>query len=219
MLSLNNVGKQYLLGKSAVDVLKGVNFSIKAGEFVSIMGKSGSGKTTLLKIIGCLLAPTEGNIQIDNHDIYAQKEKEQAKMRRELIGFVYQSFDLIPELTAYENIILPLLLAKKKVDKTKIESLCDTLGLADKTNHYSIELSGGQQQRVAIARAIVHNPKLLLLDEPTGNLDQETAHQILDLIVKINQEMKTTILLVTHDTDVSKLANRCINIANGIVQG
>jgi len=217
MLLANNIAKEFKHGNVIIEALRKVNLSVFEGELVAIMGKSGSGKTTLLKIIGCLLTPTNGHILIDGKNIYQEPTKKRCILRRKYIGFVNQSFDLIPELSVYENIILPLLLDKKRIEADRINSLCEPLLIQDKMQRYPIELSGGEQQRVAIARALINSPKLLLLDEPTGNLDQQITNQVLDLICYINQKIKTTVLIVTHDVDVAKRADRCISISDGIL--
>lgn len=217
MILLNNITVEYGTNEVKTCALKQVSLQIQQGEVVAIMGKSGSGKTTLLKVIGSLLKPVEGEILFYDENIYDKSEKEKCRFRRQNIGFIYQSYDLIPELTVYENIILPLLLDRKKVDINYLKELCEKMELLDKQKRLPIELSGGEQQRVSIARAMINRPELLLCDEPTGNLDQQTGERIVEAIMQLNQLFGTTILLVTHDLDVAKRANRIICISDGKV--
>lgn len=217
MISLKNVTVEY--GETIVKTraLNQVSLEIQRGEVVTIMGKSGSGKTTLLKTIGGLLKPTAGEIMIHNEDIYLKSEKERCQFRRRCMGFIYQSYDLIPELTIHENVILPLLLDRKAMDMVYLKELYDKMELSGKQKRVPAELSGGEQQRVAIVRAMVNRPELLLCDEPTGNLDQQTGERIMDAIMELNQLFSTTIIVVTHDADIAKRANRIIYISDGKV--
>lgn len=215
MISLKNITKSYADGKSALQVLDGINLNINHGEIIAIMGKSGSGKTTLLNILGGLLQPNEGEVLIDNQNIYQMSDTQRCIFRRQSVGFVYQTFDLFPELSVYDNIILPLLLDKKKIDIAYFEDVTSKLEIFDKQNKLPRELSGGEQQRVAIARAIINSPKLLLCDEPTGNLDEETAEKIMQVIKDINSKYNTTVIIATHDLDIANSTNKIYNIQNG----
>ncbi len=217
MIFLENVVVEYGTAEVKTFALNSISMEIKQGEVVAVMGKSGSGKTTLLKVIGSLLKPTKGKVFIHNEEIYSKKEKEKAQFRRKRLGFVYQSYDLIPELTVQENIILPALLDRKNPDMKYLKELCDKMDLSDKQKRLPTELSGGEQQRVSIARAMINRPEILLCDEPTGNLDQQTGMMILDTILELNRLYDTTILLVTHDFDVAQKANRVIHIFDGKV--
>ena len=200
-----------------VEVLKGINLTVKKGEFISLMGESGSGKSTLLYQIGALDNPTEGEILIDGENIHKANDKQQSIARRENIGFVFQFYNLIPNLTVEENIKLPAVIAKK--DKSEyqqnLDYLLKTVGLEDKKNCLPKQLSGGQQQRVAIARALIMNPKLILADEPTGNLDSKSTKEVMKLFQKINQEKDVTIIQVTHSKSVAKYSSRIVYLKDG----
>lgn len=200
-----------------VEVLKGINLTVKKGEFISLMGESGSGKSTLLYQIGALDTPTEGEILIDGENIHKANDKQQSIARRENIGFVFQFYNLIPNLTVEENIKLPAVIAKK--DKSEyqqnLDYLLKTVGLEDKKNCLPKQLSGGQQQRVAIARALIMNPKLILADEPTGNLDSKSTKEVMKLFQKINQEKDVTIIQVTHSKSVAKYSSRIVYLKDG----
>lgn len=219
MISLKAVTVEYGTGAVKTCALNQVSLKIQQHEVVAVMGKSGSGKTTLLKVIGSLLRPTEGEVLFHNEEIYLKSEKDKCQFRRQSMGFIYQSYDLIPELTVQENIILPVLLDRKKTDKKYLKELCDKMELSDKQRRLPNELSGGEQQRVAIARAMINRPELLLCDEPTGNLDQETGTRIMESILELNRLFGTTILVVTHDFDIAQRANRIIHISDGKVCG
>ena len=211
-----NVTKTYMLGKVPVEALRGVNLKVEAGDFVSILGPSGSGKSTMLNLIGALDKPTSGTLLIDGIDIGKLNDNQLAELRLK-IGFVFQFFNLIPRLTAKDNVELSMSIANmNKADRKKraIE-LLETVGLKDRVNHKPAELSGGQQQRVAIARALANNPKFLLLDEPTGNVDSKTANEVLTLIKKLNVENKVSIIMVTHDQHLAREANRIVQMFDG----
>ncbi len=217
MITVKDVYKTYTLGEVTVPVLKGINLEIKKGEFVSIMGPSGSGKSTLLYLLGGLESVTEGTIQISSRDIVHLDDKDQSKMRRREIGFVFQNYNLVPNLTVEENILLPLLLdGKKKKDlKAKLEDILNIVGLQDHRHHTPMQLSGGQQQRVAIARAVITSPDIIFADEPIGNLDSVMGTEILTLLQRINQERHTTIIMVTHSEESAKYTNRVIRLKDG----
>lgn len=216
MITIKDLCKTYGKGNAVVKALDGVNLTISDGEFIAVIGKSGSGKTTLLNLIGGLDTATSGNIIFDNEDITKMKDRVLADFRLRKIGFVFQFFDLIPELTAQENIVLPLRLAKKKAPDW--QSIAKQLHIEDKLKSYPSELSGGQQQRVAIARALINNPKLILADEPTGALDSKTAAEIMELFRELNKDGHT-VIIVTHDLEIAKQCDRIIEISDGkIVQ-
>jgi putative ABC transport system ATP-binding protein len=211
-----NVTKTYMLGKVPVEALRGVNLRVESGDFVSILGPSGSGKSTLLNLIGALDKPTNGTLLIDGVDIGTLSDNQLAELRIK-IGFVFQFFNLISRLTARDNVELSLSIANKnKTDRRKraIE-LLETVGLKDRINHKPTELSGGQQQRVAIARALANNPKFLLLDEPTGNVDSKTASEVITLIKKLNTEQNVSIIMVTHDEKLAREARRTVQVIDG----
>jgi putative ABC transport system ATP-binding protein len=211
-----NVTKTYMLGKVPVEALRGVNLKVEAGDFVSILGPSGSGKSTMLNLIGALDKPTSGTLLIDGVDIGKLNDNQLSELRLK-IGFVFQFFNLIPRLTAKDNVELSMSIANmNKADRKKraIE-LLETVGLKDRVNHKPAELSGGQQQRVAIARALANNPKFLLLDEPTGNVDSKTASEVLILIKKLNVEKNVSIIMVTHDQHLAREASRTVQMFDG----
>ena len=211
-----NLTKTYMLGKVPVEALQGVNLKVEAGDFVSILGPSGSGKSTMLNLIGALDKPTSGTLLIDGVDISKLNDNQLADLRRR-IGFVFQFFNLIPRLTAKDNVELSMAIAdmnKAERRKRAIE-LLETVGLKDRVNHKPAELSGGQQQRVAIARALANNPKFLLLDEPTGNIDSKTASEVLGLIKKLNVENNVSIIMVTHDQHLAREAKRTAQMFDG----
>lgn len=217
VIQVRNLTKELPLGKVVVHALRGVNMSIYAGEMVSIVGPSGSGKSTLLGLIGGLDSPTSGSIEIDGVDITHMNEDQLTEIRNEKIGFIFQFFNLIPTLTAVENVALPIQFAHKpqfKPDK-RARELLGILGLGDRLNHRPSELSGGQQQRVAIARALANNPPLLLADEPTGNLDTESGRIVLDALKQVQQESGTTVVIVTHDPDLADFSNRILTLVDG----
>ena len=211
-----NVTKTYMLGKVPVEALRGVNLKVEAGDFVSILGPSGSGKSTMLNLIGALDKPTSGTLLIDGIDIGKLNDNQLAELRLK-IGFVFQFFNLIPRLTAKDNVELSMSIANmNKADREKraIE-LLETVGLKDRVNHKPAELSGGQQQRVAIARALANNPKFLLLDEPTGNVDSKTASEVLSLIKKLNIEKNVSVIMVTHDQHLAREASKTMQMFDG----
>jgi putative ABC transport system ATP-binding protein len=215
-----NVIKSFKDGDNLVEVLKNINLSIKEGEFVSIMGASGCGKSTLLYLLGGLDTPDQGEIWIHNKDINKMKDKEKSKLRRTQIGFVFQFYNLVQNLSVEENILLPLIMEGKKPANYKkdLDEILEIVGLSDKRKVIPSKLSGGQQQRVAIARSIIANPDIILADEPTGNLDSKSGAEIMDLFGRINAEKKITILQVTHSNEAAGYGNRIIHLKDGIIE-
>ena len=207
--------RRYGEGDTAVEALRGVSLGIEAGRMTAIMGPSGSGKSTLMHLLAGLDTPTEGRIVVDGIDITNLSEKKLTKLRRDTIGFVFQFFNLLPMLTAEENVTLPLAIAGKKVDESWLADLLDAVGIADRRNHRPAELSGGQQQRVAVARALVTRPKVLFADEPTGNLDSSSSKEVLSLLRRSVDEWGQTIVMVTHDAGAAAMADRILFIADG----
>lgn len=217
MLALENIGKTYLTDKMETVALANVNLNINKGEFVSIMGPSGCGKSTLLNIIGLLDAPSDGEIVFDGKPLHNYKDKQLAQVRNETIGFIFQSFHLIQDLSVVDNVELPLLYRKvsaKERRQLALEAL-EKVGLKARTHHFPAQLSGGQQQRVAIARAIVGRPKLLLADEPTGNLDSHMGAEIMGILNSLNKDDSTTIVMVTHDKEQAEQTERIIRVYDG----
>ncbi|SDG33100.1 ABC transporter ATP-binding protein [Desulfosporosinus hippei] len=214
-----SLSKMYKLGTVDVEVLKDVNVIIHKGEFVSIMGPSGSGKSTLLYLIGGLDKPTSGCIRVNGKEISKMKDKEESSMRRKEIGFVFQFYNLIPNLSVEENILLPILLDGKKTKnyKQELDEILTIVGLSDRRNHTPKELSGGQQQRVAIARALINEPEIILADEPIGNLDSKTGTEVMELLKSINLERGRTIIQVTHSREAADYGQRIINLRDGKV--
>ncbi|MEW6622318.1 MAG: ABC transporter ATP-binding protein [Bacillota bacterium] len=213
------VHKTFQMGEVSLEVLKGIDLEIHAGEFVSIMGPSGSGKSTLLYLLGGLDKPTKGQILVLGQDISQMKDVDESRMRRRNVGFVFQFYNLIPNLSVEDNIMLPILLdgQKLKTYKETLDDILEVVGLADRRKHTPRELSGGQQQRVAIARALINQPEIVLADEPTGNLDSKTTTEILELFQKINREKQKTIVQVTHSRDAAEYGNRIIHVMDGKV--
>ena len=212
--------KQYGTGETAVHALAGVNLSVENGEFVAVVGTSGSGKSTLLHMLGGLDRATSGKVYVDGKDIFALKDEELTIFRRRKIGFVFQSFNLVPVLSVYENIVLPLQLDGKTVDNSFIGEIAEALGLKEKLNVLPNQLSGGQQQRVAIARALAAKPAILLADEPTGNLDSRTSQDVMGLLKTTSTKFAQTIVMITHNEEIAQLADRIIRIEDGrIVTG
>lgn len=217
IIEVQNVTKQFDLSAQIVYAVRDATFTIQRGEFVSIVGPSGSGKSTLLGLLGGLDAPSAGTIRLDGVDISQMRERELTQIRNQKIGFVFQFFNLIPALTALENVALPVHFAHRrqfKPEKRALE-LLNLFGLGDRLHHLPAQLSGGQQQRVAIARAIANNPPLILADEPTGNLNTEAGHLVLDTLKQIRQQSNTTIVVVTHDAYVAQQADRTLNLVDG----
>lgn len=217
ILTTVNLCKTYGKGEAKVDALKDVSFSVSKGEFVSVMGPSGSGKSTLLNMLGALDFPTAGKVFIDGRDIFSMKEEEMSVFRRRNIGFIFQAYNLVPELNVEENIILPLLLDYKKPDRRYIDELVDILGLADRKHHLPNQLSGGQQQRVAIGRALAARPAIILADEPTGNLDTKNSKDIINLLKLSVDRYKQTLIMITHNPNYASFADRVLNVEDGVV--
>lgn len=220
ILETRDLKKQYGTGETAVHALAGVNLSVENGEFVAVVGTSGSGKSTLLHMLGGLDRATSGKVYVDGKDIFALKDEELTIFRRRKIGFVFQSFNLVPVLSVYENIVLPLQLYGKTVDNAFIGEIAEALGLKEKLNVLPNQLSGGQQQRVAIARALAAKPAILLADEPTGNLDSRTSQDVMGLLKTTSTKFAQTIVMITHNEEIAQLADRIIRIEDGrIVTG
>ncbi len=217
IVKTSGLSKVYGEGITRVDALKDVDISIAQGEFVAIVGPSGSGKSTLLHLLGGVDRPTSGKVIVDGIDIYSLNEKELAVFRRRKVGFIFQFYNLIPVLTAKENIMLPLLLDHKEPDREYITELIDLLGLRDRQNRLPNELSGGQQQRVSIGRALAYNPSIVLADEPTGNLDSKNSKEIVNLLKFSVQKYHQTVVMVTHDLELATQADRIITIEDGQV--
>jgi putative ABC transport system ATP-binding protein len=222
VIELKDVKKDYPLGATTVHALRGVDLTVKEGDFISIVGPSGSGKTTLLNIIGCIDQPTGGLVKIHEEDVTTYSDRKLTDLRLHTIGFIFQTFNLIPVLSARENVEFPLLLMKKETlskrdIRERAEKLIEEVGLKDQINQKPYELSGGQRQRVAIARALVTRPALVLADEPTANLDSETGEMILELMKELNTIEKTTFVFSTHDPDILKYANGIVKIKDGLM--
>ena len=218
MIEIKDITKSYGQDKNRVDVLKGISFSIKEGSFIAIMGTSGSGKTTLMNCISGINMIDSGEILYENQDIGKLNTEQRKLFRRSNIGMVFQSFDLLPILNVRENILLPIKLNHLKLDESYFNEIVETLGIDHKLKNRINELSGGEQQRVAIARALITRPKLLCADEPTGNLDRKNTIEVMNLFKKINKEMKTTILMITHDHQVAEYADEIIKIDDGRIE-
>lgn len=215
ILKVENLCKQYGKGENKVTALDNVSFTVNKGEFVAIVGASGSGKSTLLHLIGGVDRPTSGKVFIDGKDIYKFNDDELAIFRRRQVGLIYQFYNLIPILNVEENITLPLKLDNKNIDKQRLVELIKVLGLEERRTHLPNELSGGQQQRTSIGRAMITNPAIILADEPTGNLDSKASDEIVALLKKSNKDYKQTIIMITHNLEIAKVADRIIKIEDG----
>ncbi len=220
IVETKNLKKYYQLGSNTVKALDGVNFRVKPQEFVAIIGKSGSGKSTLMHMIGGLDVPTEGEVIVAGKNLAGLTREQLAVFRRRRVGFVFQSYNLVPDLNIYENVVLPIELDGKRIDKEFVDEILTLLQLTDKKETLPSTLSGGQQQRVAIARAIAAKPQILLCDEPTGNLDTATSHDVMGLLKIVAKQFRQTIVLITHDNDIAQMADRIVRIEDGkIVKG
>lgn len=218
ILKTINLCKSYGSAEVKVEALKDVNLSVRQGEFVAIVGASGSGKSSLLHLLGGVDRPTSGRVIIDGTELYTKSEEELALFRRRKIGFIFQSYNLIPVLSTEENIKLPMLLENKKVDEAYLEELLDILGLINRRQHLPSELSGGQQQRTAIGRALINKPSIILADEPTGNLDSKHSKEIVDLLTFSVKKYNQTLIMITHDLNIAQRADRVVKIEDGFLQ-
>jgi putative ABC transport system ATP-binding protein len=219
VIHLEQIRKHYIMGKQQLQVLKGISLDIKKNEYVALMGPSGSGKSTLMNILGCLDTPTAGTYVLNGQDVSKMEDNALAEVRNMEIGFVFQQFNLLPRLTALENVALPLVYAgmSRKLRNERALHVLDLVNLSDRSHHKPNELSGGQSQRVAIARALVNEPSIILADEPTGNLDTKTSYEIMDIFGKIHSE-GNTVVLVTHEEDIAKHAHRIVRLRDGIIE-
>ena len=215
IVETKNLKKYYQMGENTVKALDGIDFCVKDQEFVAIIGKSGSGKSTLLHMLGGLDEPTEGEVRVQGRSLSGLKKDQLAIFRRRNVGFIFQNYNLVPDLNVYENVILPVELDGREVDAEYVQKIIDLLGLSDKKESFPGTLSGGQQQRVAIARALAAKPAIILADEPTGNLDSATNHEVLGLLKMVAKQFSQTIILITHDRDIAQLADRIIRIEDG----
>jgi putative ABC transport system ATP-binding protein len=217
ILKVENLCKTYGKGETQVNALKSVSFSMEKGEFAAVVGESGSGKSTLLNCIGGLDNPTSGKVFLEGKDLFSMHEEELTVFRRRNIGFVFQSFQLVPELTVEQNIIFPILLDYQKPDLGSVNEILQVLGLTERRHHLPSQLSGGQQQRVAIGRALITKPMLILADEPTGNLDSKTSQDVIDLLVKASRHYQQTILMITHNVGLTSSVDRFLRVSDGVL--
>ena len=218
ILNTINLGKTYGKDENKVEALKNINLSFEKGKFTSIVGPSGSGKSTLLHCIAGLDSISSGKVLINDIDISTLNEEEMSKFRREKFGFIFQSFNLIQAVNVYDNITLPIQIDNKKIDKKYVDKIIELLGLSDKVNKFPNELSGGQQQRVAIARALANKPEIIFADEPTGNLDSKTTNEVMNLLKTCVKEFGQTLIMITHNDEIAKVADKCIEIQDGMVK-
>ena len=217
LLEVNNICKTYGSGETAVHALKKVSFSVPKGEYVAIVGESGSGKSTLLNMIGALDTPTSGKVVIGDKEIFSMNDNRLTVFRRRNIGFIFQAFNLIPELTVEQNIIFPVLLDYQKPDRKYLEELLTVLNLKERRNHLPSQLSGGQQQRVAIGRALITRPSLILADEPTGNLDTQNSSEVIALLKEASRKYEQTIIMITHNRSIAQSADRILQVSDGVL--
>ena len=217
LLEVNNICKTYGSGETAVHALKKVSFSVPKGEYVAIVGESGSGKSTLLNMIGALETPTSGKVVIGGKEIFSMNDNRLTVFRRRNIGFIFQAFNLIPELTVEQNIIFPVLLDYQKPDRKYLEELLTVLNLKERRNHLQSQLSGGQQQRVAIGRALITRPSLILADEPTGNLDTQNSSEVIALLKEASRKYEQTIIMITHNRSIAQSADRILQVSDGVL--
>ncbi len=217
LLEVSNVSKTYGSGEAAVKALKKVSFSVPKGEYVAVVGESGSGKSTLLNMIGALDTPTSGKVVISGKEIFSMNDRKLTIFRRRNIGFIFQAFNLIPELTVEQNIIFPVLLDYQKPDRKYLEELLSVLNLKERRSHLPSQLSGGQQQRVAIGRALITRPSLILADEPTGNLDTANSSEVIALLKEASRKYEQTIVMITHSRSIAQTADRVLNVSDGVL--
>mgnify|MGYP002597689277 CR=1 FL=1 len=217
LLEVDNICKTYGTGETAVHALKKVSFSVPKGEYVAIVGESGSGKSTLLNMIGALDTPTSGKVVIGGKEIFSMNDNRLTVFRRRNIGFIFQAFNLIPELTVEQNIIFPVLLDYQKPDRKYLEELLTVLNLKERRNHLPSQLSGGQQQRVAIGRALITRPSLILADEPTGNLDTQNSSEVIALLKEASRKYEQTIIMITHNRSIAQSADRILQVSDGVL--
>ena len=217
LLEVKDICKTYGSGETAVHALKNISFSVPKGEYVAIVGESGSGKSTLLNMIGALDTPTSGKVFIDGKDIFSMNDRKLTVFRRRNIGFIFQAFNLVPELTVEQNIIFPMLLDYQKPDEKYLEELLTVLNLKERRKHLPSQLSGGQQQRVAIGRALITRPALILADEPTGNLDSQNTSEVIALLKEASRKYEQTIIMITHSRSISQMADRILRVSDGVL--
>ena len=217
ILKVQNLCKTYGKGEAKVDALKNVSFSLNRGEFAAVVGESGSGKSTLLNCIGALDTPTSGSVLMDGQNLFSMKEEKRTIFRRRNIGFIFQSFQLVSELNVEQNIIFPLLLDYRKPDPAEVQEILDLLGMTERSRHLPNQLSGGQQQRVAIGRALITRPKLILADEPTGNLDSKNSQDVIDLLTRASRHYQQTILMITHNKNLTASVDRVFRVTDGVL--
>ncbi len=216
ILKVQNLCKTYGKGEAKVDALKNVSFSLNKGEFAAVVGEFGSGKSTLLNCIGALDTPTSGSVLMDGQNLFSMKEEKRTIFRRRNIGFIFQSFQLVSELNVEQNIMFPLLLDYRKPDPAEVQEILDLLGLTERRSHLPNQLSGGQQQRVAIGRALITRPKLILADEPTGNLDSKNSQDVIDLLTRASRHYQQTILMITHNKNLTASVDRVFRVTDGV---
>lgn len=217
ILKVQNLCKTYGKGEVKVDALKNVSFSLNKGEFAAVVGESGSGKSTLLNCIGALDSPTSGSVLMDGQNLFSMKEEKRTIFRRRNIGFIFQSFQLVSELNVEQNIMFPLLLDYRKPDPAEVRKILELLGLTERSRHLPSQLSGGQQQRVAIGRALITRPKLILADEPTGNLDSKNSQDVIDLLTRASRHYQQTILMITHNKNLTASVDRVFRVTDGVL--
>lgn len=217
ILRVENLCKTYGKGEAKVDALKNVSFSLEKGEFAAVVGESGSGKSTLLNCIGALDTPTSGSILIDRQNLFSMKEEKRTIFRRRNIGFIFQSFQLVSELDVEQNIMFPLLLDYRKPNSKDVDEILDLLGLTERRHHLPSQLSGGQQQRVAIGRALITKPKLILADEPTGNLDSKNSRDVMDMLTNASRHFRQTILMITHNNNLTASVDKVFRVSDGVM--
>lgn len=217
ILRVNDLCKTYGAGEAKVNALKNVSFSLEKGEFAAIVGESGSGKSTLLNCVGALDTPTSGTILMDGQNLFSMKEESRTIFRRRNIGFIFQSFQLVSELNVEQNIMFPLLLDYRKPDPKEVDEILNLLGLTERRYHLPSQLSGGQQQRVAIGRALITKPKLILADEPTGNLDSKNSQDVMDMLIKASRQYQQTIMIITHNKNLTAFVDRVFQVSDGIL--